>query len=479
VIRAIQVTRFDSGYFVEKCLERLARLPLEVLPQALAVLEQRAQTDYRLPIVLGCYYMQAEDYERALRHLRSACDRNPCDLFAENALIDCTRRQAAKAGVACEFEGLEAYLAGSSYDVPWRRLEIYPQGNAFLCCLGWLPLSAGNVRKQSLEGIWNSELAMEIRKSILDGSFRYCSKIHCQHIAGRSLPRRDEVTLHTGERAQASASNPTLGVDPRQFSVRVPYAPESLRLCYDKTCNMACPQCRRDFFVAKREEQEIMDREFLPFMMSAAQHVDTLGLNGAGEVFASKHCRHLLSLLKREQFPRLKFWFVSNGQLLNERAFRDFDLYGRVRQIMISVDAARPETYRAVRRGGDFQKVLSSLAFLDNLRRVRGEKFIFDLSFVASRMNFRDMPEFVHLAKKFHVDTIYFSIISNWGYFSQAKFEELNVTNPSHPEHQDFLKVLESPELSDPIVDCGSVAPYRRHEGCKTVLIRQPSPEDS
>jgi hypothetical protein len=104
------------------------------------------------------------------------------------------------------------------------------------------------------------------------------------------------------------------------------------------------------------------------------------------------------------------------------------------------------------------------LAFLDDLRSSRGEKFRFELSFVVSSMNFRDMPEFVQLGRKFRVDSILFTIVRNWGHLSLAEFEKLNVANPCHPEHQEFLRVLESPELSDPIVDCGSVEPYRRRE---------------
>ena len=458
VIEALGKTRLDSGYFVEKCLERLARLPLSALPQVLALLEQNAQTDYRLSIVLGCYYMQAEDYETALRLLRSACDHNPADLFAENALIACSRRQAAKTGASCEFEGLEAYLAGSFCEMPWHHLEISCEGNAFLCCPGWLPLRVGDARNQTLDGVWNSDIAMEIRKSILDGSFRFCSKIHCQHIAARTLPRRASDKLAT-ESAQTSASGRSC-----DYPARAPHGPRRLHLCYDRTCNLACPQCRRDFYVAKHDEQERMDRDYLPFILRASQNAETLYLDGAGEAFASRHSRHVLSLLKREQFPRLKFWLISNGQLLNERAFREFDLFGRVHWIQISVDAARPETYRIVRPGGDFQRVLSNLAFLDDLRCARGESFRFELRFVVSSMNFRDMPEFVRLGRKYRVDIIYFNIIQNWGHFPLAEFEKLNVANPLHPEHQEFLRILESPELSDSIVDCGSVEPYRRRE---------------
>jgi MoaA/NifB/PqqE/SkfB family radical SAM enzyme len=205
-----------------------------------------------------------------------------------------------------------------------------------------------------------------------------------------------------------------------------------------------------------------MDQEFSPFILSAAANVDTLYMNGSGEVFASKHCRRLLSLLTREQYPRLRLWFTSNGQLLNERAFRDFDLYGRVREIQISIDAARPETYSVVRRGGDFKKVLSCLAFLDDLRRKRNEKFTLEISFVVSSMNFREIPEFVRLGKERNVDAVCFGMIQNWGHLSQVEFARLDIGSPDHREYPEFLNVLQSAELADPIAMCRCLEPYRR-----------------
>jgi MoaA/NifB/PqqE/SkfB family radical SAM enzyme len=459
VIAALRKTQFDSGHFVERCFQRLAQLPPEALPAALELLERWSKIDYRFSVVLARCFMQWQDYQTALRYLRLACGQNHCDLFAENTLIVCTRRAAAKAGTKCEFDGLEAYLANSFCDAPWRRFEVYHQGHVYVCCMGWLPLSIGNIHTDSLEDMWNSNIAQGIRKSILDGSFRYCSKTQCQYIAARALPQRGATSSN---RRRPSAADPTEGLDASQFSTRVPHAPEIIRVGYDRSCNLACPQCRRDFFVAKSDAQSSLDRDFSPFLLSAAAKVDTFYINGSGEVFASKHCRRLLHQLTREQFPRLKFWLVSNGQLLNERAFREFDLYGRTREIQVSIDAARPDTYAVVRRGGDFKKVRSCLAFLDSLRRTGNEKFMFGISFVVSSMNFREMPEFVRLGRESRADAVYFGMIQNWGHHSQAEFARLDIGNPAHPDHQEFLSVLESEELSDPIVMCGTMGSYRR-----------------
>ena len=471
VIAAMRTTRLYSGYFVEKCLERPASVPAEALPKVLEALGEMAEIDYRLSIVLARCYMQAENYETALHHLRSACSRCPTDLYAENTLIACSLQQAAMSGANSEFEGLDAYLAESFCDVPWHHLEISWEGNAFLCCPAWLPLRVGNAQHQTLDEIWNSDFALEIRKSILDGSFRLCSKVHCPKIACRTLPRR--VNNIPGSRFALSAASEGLSV----FPARVPRGPGKVVLSYDRTCNLACLQCRKEFHVARIEERKSFDRNYLPLVLRAARDAETVYLNGAGEVFAGKHSRQVLKLLNREQFPRLKLLLISNGQLINERAFREFDLYGRVQWIQISMDAARAETYRAVRRGGDFHRLLSNLAFLDDLRSSRGEKFRLELSFVVSSRNFRDMPEFVQLGKRFHVDLVLFTIIRCWGHLNSAEFEELNIANPCHPQHQEFLRVLQSPELSDPIVDCGSVAPYRREAQREWVGVSIPGLE--
>src|SRR5260370_25652089 len=65
--------------------------------------------------------------------------------------------------------------------------EIEQTGNVYVCCPAWLPLVMGNAREQPAEKIWNSMAAQEVRKSIHDGSYRYCSKVHCNWISGRSL----------------------------------------------------------------------------------------------------------------------------------------------------------------------------------------------------------------------------------------------------------------------------------------------------
>lgn len=74
--------------------------------------------------------------------------------------------------------------------------------------------------------------------------------------------------------------------------------------------------------------------------------------------------------------------------------------------------------------------------------------------------NFREMPEFVRMARSLGAEPG-FSIVRHWGHLEQKDFDALNVADPSHPGHPDFLTVLKSPELGGPGIDLGNLAQLR------------------
>src|SRR5208283_4032249 len=100
-----------------------------------------------------------------------------------------------------------------------------------------------------------------------------------------------------------------------------------------------------------------MEAQYEKYILETAEQAELVYLSGAGEVFASRHSRKILGLLTRAQYPRLRIRIISNGVLFDRKAWETFDLQDRMEAIFISVDAAREETYRVVRRGGDFQRL--------------------------------------------------------------------------------------------------------------------------
>jgi MoaA/NifB/PqqE/SkfB family radical SAM enzyme len=432
----------NCEYFVRQAMPIILAAKADVQEELVGRLEHAASTDYRCGALAAIYRMEQGDFPGALTLFRNALMKQPEELFVEQKFLECLRL-AQPAGA--EAADVAANVLGRTCLRPWSHLELASTGNAYLCCPSWLPMSVGNIKQSSAHEIWNSAEAKAIRESVQDGSFRYCSKTQCPQITGGFLPRKTAET----ELALAALKNKS--------------GPSRPTLSYDASCNLACPQCRRDFITANKQEQAEMDALFIPWIADVAKHADRLFLNGAGDVFGSKHSRILLSSLKRDQYPNLKFEIITNAQLFDDRAYVEFDLAGRIHAIKVSIDAARPETYKFVRRGGSFERLLENLAFLDGLRTSGRDHFRLEFFFVVSTPNFREMPEFVQLAKHFHADMALFTLLRSIGSFTEEEVREWSVFNPDHRLHVEFLQVLEAPEMRDPIV-AGSLATFMGNE---------------
>jgi MoaA/NifB/PqqE/SkfB family radical SAM enzyme len=472
--RVNRCRKFDSRHYVEQCCELLKALPPEVQSLAIETLAEKSKHDYRLLLVLACHYLALNDPQPALPLAREAIEVRAYDNHVQRVLIQAelavtpmeSRAQHPRAG-------LEEYLAASFCAEPWGHLLVQTDGDVYPCCSGWLPAPIGNIHQSSVMEMWNSAAAQAVRKSILDGSFTYCSRVHCARIACRILPRREDVageSVHSipcyfrlsgrPEEAVVPSPLPPAKVAPT-FPIVSPQGPRDIMLGHDTSCNLACPQCRRDFHYAGKEERQRLNR-FVQDLLSSGvlKDVESLRLNESGEVFASESCRTLLKELKKEKYPKLSLALITNGQLCNRKAFDDLNLWRRLSHIELSIDAATEETYRVVRRGGDFKRLLANLEFLDNIRLDEGEKFTLGFSFVVSALNFREIPAFVELARRFHA-LPGFNFIRNHDTLPAAKFKELDISNPQHPDYAELLKFLEAEPLSDPNIRWGSLGHLR------------------
>ena len=65
---------------------------------------------------------------------------------------------------------------------PFVNIEIHNQA-IFMCCPTWLPNNISPDMKKPLDEVWNSEEAKEVRKSIIDGSYKHCDKKQCPFLS--------------------------------------------------------------------------------------------------------------------------------------------------------------------------------------------------------------------------------------------------------------------------------------------------------
>jgi MoaA/NifB/PqqE/SkfB family radical SAM enzyme len=401
----------DSSYFVKTAYERLAAVSGAAQLAILRRLEEQAGRDYRFLSVVALDAIEKRDWERALSLLDAAADRNWADLFIERQRILCEElRQKAEPDKTSTFAGLEEHLATRFCTAPWENMEITSwgteieqTGDVYHCCPAWLPPVIGNAREQTADKIWNSVAAQEVRKSIHGGSYRYCSKAHCNWISGRALPSREEVLGRERARSEEGKEKATLE---ELYPLEMSKGPANVTLSYDRSCNLACPSCRTDYYSATKSQQEQLHKFFGEFVKSVVKDARQIYMDGAGETFASKHSREVLKSLNRRDYPELKFRFLTNGQLFDRRAYEEFDLRGRLERVDVSIDSARPETFAVIRKGGTLKRLLANVEFLDGLRQRGEEKFWLSFRFVISALNYREIPEVIRLAKNYHLDEV-------------------------------------------------------------------------
>jgi len=414
--------------------------------QALQEFADRAWYRASPHIALALEYRAIGAKAGALEAMTAALSCNHWDLYTQDVAADIT---AWAEGADNPRAVTDAYLQSRFCTVPFEMLETTPNGDAYVCCPSWLPIPIGNIERQSAEQIWNSPVAQELRRSILDGSFRYCSRMHCSKIGNKWLPAADSPEA----------------VQWRNVPVEAPLAgPKQVILSHDQSCNLACPSCRKDFILANKEQQDALDKVMDDFVMPVLRQAEVVKITGSGDPFGSNHFRRVLKSINRPAFPHLAVDLHTNAQLWNERAWIELGLAEIVRGAEVSIDAARPETYAVVRRGGDFARLLENLAFIKELRE-SGQLTELCLSFVVQAGNFREMPEFVKLGERFGADLIQFNMIRNWGTFSREEFQAHFIGSKSHPDYGAFVEVLRTPILSSPKVAMGNVLGYADKQG--------------
>ena len=329
--------------------------------------------------------------------------------------------------------------------------ELHESGSAYLCCPSWLPRSVGNLNTEDARAIWNSSRAQEIRRSILDGDFKYCSREQCPVIASNKLPTR----------AQAR-KNPELRDIIDKHKLTVEGRPKVINLSNDRSCNLSCPSCRtqRINFTGGRGyalRKKLQDRLAAAFFSEPSDESFTVNVTGSGDPFASRVFREFLLELDREKFPNMQIALQTNGTLFNEKNWKRLNkIHGSISTVLVSFDAASEATYKITRRGGNWQHLQSNVKFLSTLR-AQGHIEHLRLDYVVQRANYREMPDFVKLAKQLGVDQVFFSKATNWGTWSLAEFKDVCVWESQHPEHAEFRRIVADPILDDAKVVLGNL----------------------
>lgn len=336
--------------------------------------------------------------------------------------------------------------------MPFEYIDIQNQKdgaiNCYACCPTILPVKVGDLKKNTIEEIWNGKIYNDIRQTILDGTYDNCNAELCPEIQSDRLFDINSSRVHHIAKAKKE------GID--HFTSK----PRMINLSYDRTCNLACPSCRTDFVTSNSDEDEELISKITDDLLSRDLSNTTIVACSSGDPFVGKHFRRLLFTLDGKKHPGLKLQIMTNGILFNRQAWESMHkIHKNISSVYISIDAATEATYGITRRGGNWNLLMKNIEFISMLR-ARNEIGFLRLDFVVQDHNYQEMIEFVSLGKKFKADEVFFQKVANWGFFTPEEFIQRAVYKEDHPDYVKFLEVLGHENLKDGIVNHGNLGHF-------------------
>jgi MoaA/NifB/PqqE/SkfB family radical SAM enzyme len=199
---------------------------------------------------------------------------------------------------------------------PFTFIELRSDGNVYPCCPGWALLPFGNIYLQPFDEIWNGEKAREFRRSVLDGSYKYCDFTRCKvHLDGKDHNLNIQVMYDKYE------------IKKREYAEIMDNYPEIINFGLDDSCNVRCIMCR-DHQIHKSSEEikkldSMVEDVFVP-MCKNAKHVIC---SPSGELFSSKISRIFVKSIVKS-YPNIKFTVRTNGLLCDKKNCNDLGIMG-------------------------------------------------------------------------------------------------------------------------------------------------------
>lgn len=310
--------------------------------------------------------------------------------------------------------------------VPFKYTEVFDK-EQFLCCPGWLKENV--YESDNIVSNFNSKKAQDIRKSILDGNYKYCSSKQCPHLSNLENGKLDSNVLLL--KSQVNTKD-----YPLVSSI------QRLNMCFDRSCNLKCPSCRLDFINYLGEDRISVDYKLTQIETQIGKNLRYLYLSGSADPFYSKSFRQFLINFDKTKFPFLKrIHLHTNGLLWTESLWNKMNkVHEYISTCEISIDSATKEVYEnKVRLGGNWETLVENLKFIIQIPTV----YDYIFSFVVQDNNYHEMYKFWDFCQQLNQDankkiTVFFNRITNWGTYSDDDYKIKNVSNPEHILHEDF-----------------------------------------
>lgn len=315
--------------------------------------------------------------------------------------------------------------------MPWHRFDVKPNDQVAICCHGATG-RIGYLKEETPLEIWNGEKAVNLRKSILEGTFENCIKNNCPQLASISLKdkvKEDPFWKNIIDNNILQLENP----------IKISHS-------NDSNCNLSCPSCRPEKILKNTQENTKRIKKELEFLLKEFPKTQLLNIAGNADPFASTGYRQFLLNFNPEKYPNLKFDIRSNGTMLTPKLWdRLSNIHNNINELRISIDAGTEKTYNKLRIGGCWKTLWQNIEYIS--KDTKEFQFCFD--YVVQEKNFRELPKFIEYCKRFKIDGVHLQPVQNFGHWSAQQLLDAQVSNPNHKNFYELVNVMQDPIFKD------------------------------
>ena len=241
--------------------------------------------------------------------------------------------------------------------LPWMHLHAYPDGRAYPCCFAFDPYPVGDLNKQSLKEVFNSEKMKEMRLKMLNNKkSRECIKCYDQEKSG-FFSLRLSSNKHFGHNIGL--------VDSTQSDGTADFMIKYWDIRFSNLCNMACRSCGTWFSSNWYEDHKKLTGSPPPHakimkvgrssndmweqMLESFDHAEQFYFAGGEPLIMEEHYRILKELDKRKMY-HVRLIYNSNFSKLKFKDMDVLELWNKFDSVSVgaSLDAegARAELMR-------------------------------------------------------------------------------------------------------------------------------------
>lgn len=167
--------------------------------------------------------------------------------------------------------------------------------------------------------------------------------------------------------------------------------PDFLAISLTTKCNLRCFFCRTE-----NTKTDTVDFNNIIKLEKAIKYSKIISLSGWGEPLVYPKFKDVLAFIYKVK-KNAKLQLTTNGTLLSKEYA--YLLAGHISSLLISINAAKEETYNRDMKGGYFKKTISRIREFMSVLDEK-DKLNVKFHFVAHTKNFREIPDFIILVKK-------------------------------------------------------------------------------